>query len=373
MSSGDDPTETPPALLTVNLDAVRANYRLLAETAAGARCAAAVKADGYGMGMAPVSRALASAGCDCFFVENLDEGITLRAALQDATIYIVKGFYSDSPDAFLEHGLRPVLVTTEQITRWLEVIAAQGPLPSIVKVNTGMNRLGLAEADTRALAADTATLDVLKPDYLMSHLAFSEDPDHPMNDAQRQKFDELRALFPGLPASLAGSGGVMMGKDYHYDMVRPGVGLYGGNPFTRRPNPFAEVARLQGKILQIREIDSGESVGYGATHRATAPARIAIVGAGYGDGYGRGFDNQGAGILNGIKVPMVGRVSMGSVAVDVSECPPDSVVVGEYLTLLGDGISLDDAARASGRSAYELLTSLSQCPGRRYLGEAEAA
>lgn len=376
MSSGDDRTDTSPALLRVDLDAVRANYRLLAKTATGARCAAAVKADGYGMGMAPVSRALAQEGCDCFFVENLNEGVTLRAALSDnwpdATIYIVKGFYSDSPDAFLQHGLRPVLVTTEQVTRWLEVIATHGPLPSIIKVNTGMNRLGLAQAETRALAADEATLDILKPDYLMSHLAFSEDPDHPMNDAQRQKFDEFRALFPGLPASLAGSGGVMMGAAFHYDMVRPGVGLYGGNPFTRRPNPFAEVAHLQGKILQIREIDSGESVGYGATHRATAPARIAIVGAGYGDGYGRGFDNQGAGILNGIKVPVVGRVSMGSVAVDVSDCPPDSVVVGEYLTLLGDGISLDEASSASGRSAYELLTSLSQCPARRYLGQVEA-
>ena len=371
MSSGQSPADNPPAILTVDLDALRANYRLLAETAPGARCAAAVKADGYGMGMIPVSRALASEGCDCFFVESLDEGVALRAALPDVTIYIVKGYYSDGPEVFLQHTLRPVLVTAEQVAGWLEVIAAHGPLPSILKVNTGMNRLGLAEADTRALAANDSAMKSLDPDYLMSHLAFSEDPDHPMNNQQRQKFDELGALFPGLPATLAGSGGVMMGSEFHYDMVRPGVGLYGGNPFAKRPNPFAEVAHLKAKILQLREIDSGDSVGYGATHTASGPARIAIVGAGYADGYGRGFDNQGTGILNGIEVPVVGRVSMGSVAVDVSECPTGSVAVGDYLTLLGHGISLDDASGASGRSPYELLTSLSQCAGRRYLGQAD--
>lgn len=370
------PSEDRPAVLTVDLDAVRANYRLLAKTAAGARCGAAVKADGYGMGMIAVSRALASEGCDCFFVENLDEGIALRAGLGGvagkAVIYIVKGYYTAGPEAFLAHALCPVLVTAKQVARWLEVIAAHGPLPSIVKLNTGMNRLGLSEADARALAADNQALKTLAPDYLMSHLAFSEDPDHPMNSRQRLKFDELRALFPAMPATLAGSAGVMMGSEYHYDMVRPGVGLYGGNPFIGCPNPFAEVAHLKGKILQIREIDRGESVGYGATHRAPEPARIAIVGAGYGDGYGRGFDNQGFGVLNGIKLPVIGRVSMGSVAVDVSKSPVGSISVGDYLTLLGHGISLDDAAAASGRSAYELLTSLSQCPARRYLGQAES-
>ncbi|MCH8861621.1 MAG: alanine racemase [Proteobacteria bacterium] len=371
MSSGQSPSDNPPAVLTIDLDALRANYRLLAKTASGARCAAAVKADGYGMGMIAVSRALAGAGCDCFFVENPGEGVALRAALPDATIYIVKGYYCDGPEVFLHHALRPVLVTAGQVAGWLEVIAAQGPLPSILKVNTGMNRLGLDETDTRALAADDSAMKSLSPDYLMSHLAFSEDPDHPMNNQQRRKFDELRSLFPGLPATLAGSGGVMMGSEYHYDMVRPGVGLYGGNPFSGRPNPFAEVAHLEGKILQLREIDSGDSVGYGATHRASGPARIAIVGVGYSDGYGRGFDNRGTGILNGIKVPVVGRVSMGSVAVDVSECPTGSIAVGDYLTLLGHGISLDAASGASGRSPYELLTSLSQCTGRRYVGQAE--
>lgn len=376
MSSGqrEPSTENPPALLTIDLNAVRANYHLLAATAAGARCAAAVKADGYGLGMAAVARVLAEEGCDCFFVENLDEGVTLRSALSgdlaDATIYIVKGYYCDRPDVFLEHALRPVLVTSEQVSRWLQVIAGHGPRPSIVKVNTGMNRLGLDEAETRALAADQTALDTLAPDYLMSHLACSEDPDHPMNAAQRQKFDQLRALFPGLRATLAGSGGVMMGAAYHYDMVRPGIGLYGGNPFVSLANPFAEVVHLKGKILQVREIDRGDSVGYGATHTAPGPARIAIAGAGYADGYGRGFDNRGVAVLNGIEVPVVGRVSMGSVAVDISACPPGSVSAGDELTLLGGGISLDAAAKASGRSPYELLTSLSQCPERCYLGQA---
>lgn len=373
MNNGHSPSENAPAILTVDLDAVRANYRLLAETASGTRCAAAVKADGYGLGMTTIARVLAAEGCDCFFVENLNEGMELRAALSDswpdATIYVVKGYYSGQPDVFLEHSLRPVLVTTGQITGWLEVIGKHGPLPSILKVNTGMNRLGLDEADARALAVDETALDTLKPDYLMSHLACSEDPDHPMNAAQRGKFDELRALFPDLPATMAGSGGTMMGADYHYDMVRPGIGLYGGNPFAKLPNPFAEVVHLKGKILQVREIDRGESVGYGATHRAHGPARIAIAGAGYADGYGRGFDNRGFAVLNGIEVPVVGRVSMGSVAVDISECAPGSVSPGDELTLLGDGVTLDDASRTSGRSPYELLTSLSQCPKRRYIGQ----
>ena len=182
MSSGQSPSDNPPAVLTIDLDALRANYRLLAKTASGARCAAAVKADGYGMGMIAVSRALAGAGCDCFFVENPGEGVALRAALPDATIYIVKGYYCDGPGVFLHHALRPVLVTAGQVAGWLEVIAAQGPLPSILKVNTGMNRLGLDETDTRALAADDSAMKSLSPDYLMSHLAFSEDPDHPMNN-----------------------------------------------------------------------------------------------------------------------------------------------------------------------------------------------
>ncbi len=361
----------PLMRLTVDLGAIRRNYRRLRDTADPADVMAALKANAYGMGLAEVAAALTQEGCANFLVENVEEAIRLRQKVQEATIYVVFGFFEGETRELIEHNLRPALTRPEQAHEWAAIPVEARP-GCAIKVNSGMNRLGLSQLEFEQLVAEPGLIDTLKPDLLVSHLAYAQDPDHEMNRRQLARFESARALLPGVPASLAGSGATMAGSEYHFDMIRPGVGLFGGNPYSDRPNPFEEVAHLEGRILQVREINSGEPVGYAATHIADRPTRIAIIGTGYSGGYGRGFDNAGFGMLDGVRLPVLGRVSMGSVAMDVSACPVASVRPGRMVSLLGGGVPLDDAARASGRSPYEILVTLGLQQNRVYLGQ-EAA
>lgn len=357
--------------LTVDLGALRRNYRLLRDTAPTAIVMAAVKADAYSMGREQVARALTAEGCSHFLVENIDEAILLRSMVPDAAIYVVFGFFPGETDDLIRHNLRPILTRPEQVREWAAIPRGDRP-GCALKVNSGMNRLGLGAEEFEQLVADPGLIKALGPDLLMSHLAFSQDPDHEMNRRQLATFQRLSALLPDVPASLAGSGAAMAGPEYHFDMIRPGIGLYGGNPYADRANPFESVAHLEGRILQIHKIDSGESVGYGATHIAEKPTRIAIVGTGYSGGYGRGFDNVGYAMLDGVRLPILGRVSMGSVAMDVGECPEGSARPGRMVSLLGGGVSLDDASKGSGRSPYEILVTLGLQQNRVYVGSESA-
>jgi alanine racemase len=352
------PFDPAAAVLTVDLDAIGANYRLLAATAPTATCAAIVKADAYGLGAKNVVPVLRAAGCNHFFVATLSEAIDLRPLAPDSAIYIFNGYMPDTAASYGAHGLTPVLNSLEQVGHWRDQSGGRAAL----HLDTGMSRLGLPPYEVEQLAADAALLDGIEPRWTISHLACSDEPEHPSNERQLALFNELRGKLPPCPAGICASSGIFLGPEFHLDLVRPGVALFGANPQPDSPNKMAEVIRLQGKILQARTIDSPMTVGYGAAHRASGPARIATVGVGYADGYARAINGCGVGVVGGIRVPVVGRVSMDLITLDVTDVPEESVLVGAPVSLIGDGISLEEVAEAAGTIPYEILTSL----GRRY-------
>lgn len=363
------------AILTIDLGAVAANWRLLAGMVAPrARVAAVVKAEGYGLGAAPVARALKLSGCRRFFVATLEEGIELRSVLPDAEIGVFDGPISLIPDEFAEYRLMPVLNSREQVDSWAALARRRGArAPAVLQIDTGMSRLGLSRLEAEALAADREAVAELDLALVLSHLACSDQPEHPLNRLQQQRLRRLGALFPGVPASLAASSGIFLGEDYHFDWVRPGAALYGVNPSPGRPNPMRPVVALHGKILQVRDVDPGEAVGYGATWQPAAPARVAVVAVGYADGLPRALGNRGVAMLGDRRVPLVGRVSMDVVEFDVTGVPESLARTGAFVELLGPTLGLDDVAAAAGTIGYEILTRLGRRYRRRYLGLPEAA
>ena len=372
------------AVLRIDLDALVANYQELSRRAGLAQCAAVMKADAYGLGAEQVGPALAAAGCAVFFVAHLTEAIALRRILDrrapakmpaQADIYVLHGPMPDTEADFLAHDLIPLLNTPDQLDRWVaKARSLARPLAAALHVDTGMNRLGLAEAEATALAAAPERLAGVDLRFVVSHLACAEQPGHALNEEQRQRFDRLCAALPPAPASLANSSGIFLGSGYHYDLVRPGAALYGVNPTPGQSNPMREVVRLRGKIIQVREIDTPQSVGYGATHRAAGPRRIATVPVGYADGYPRSLSGQGVGCLAGVSVPIVGRVSMDLITLDVTEAPQDATRPGALVDLIGgEGPSLDDVADKAGTIGYEILTALGRRYHRHYVGAGAGA
>ncbi|HEX6441478.1 MAG TPA: alanine racemase [Stellaceae bacterium] len=368
-----DPAARAGAILEIDLGALVANWRLLAARAAPAQCSAVVKANGYGLGAAQVGRALAAAGCRTFFVATLDEGITLRSALGGETeIAVLNGPLPGTADEFAAHKLIPVLNEPGQIEAWRSFAALRGPLPAMLHVDTGMSRLGLTPCEFAAFADDLSRWKSIHWHLLMSHLACADTPEHELNETQRHRFEAARKRLPGVPASLAASSGIFLGPGYRLDLVRPGAALYAVNPKPGAPNPLRPVVRLQGKILQIREIDRGESVGYGAMHVMQAPGRIATVAVGYADGWLRSLSHRGCGHIAGIRVPLLGRVSMDLLTFDVSAIDSAMAYPGAMIELLGDSYGIDDAATDAGTIGYEILTALGSRYHRIYRGPAEA-
>lgn len=351
-----------PARLTVRLGAIAANYRECVRRAGKAEVSGVVKADGYGLGMAQVARALAGQGCETFFVARLAEGIALRTILPRARIFVLDGAPEAAISALIAHNLTPVLNSLAEIETWSK---AGKSLDAAIHIDTGMNRLGLPAGEMATLAAEApARLKNIRVALIMSHLACADDPASPMNAAQLARFRAALARLPPAPASLASSGGVMLGKDYMFDMVRPGIGLYGGNPRNEKPNVFGTVAVLTGRILQLRRVDKGDSVGYAATFRAERPSTLATVALGYADGLKRVLGNRGFGAVKGVRAPIAGRVSMDLVTLDVTDVP--GVIVGGEVEFLGDTILLDELAGAANTVAYEILTSLGPRIARQY-------
>ncbi|HEY2070019.1 MAG TPA: alanine racemase [Rhizomicrobium sp.] len=357
------------ACLTVRLGAVAANFREVRRLAGTAAVAGVVKADAYGLGMAPIARALAAQDCDTFFVARLSEGIALRPVVPQARIFVLDGVTADAVPALLANRLTPVLNSLSEIAAWSAAAREMDTvLDAAVHVDTGMNRLGLPAHELATLSADAATLlRSLRLVLVMSHLACADDPASPMNALQRERFRTALAMLPAAPASLSSSGGVLLGKDYAFDMVRPGIGLYGGNPGKPGASPFAATAQLTAPILQLRRVDRGESVGYGATHRIERPGMLATIAIGYADGVLRALGNVGAAALGGVRVPIVGRISMDLITLDVTDVPPRACETGADVELFGDTIALDEMASAAGTAHYEMLTRIGARVPRRYV------
>ena len=362
------PPERAGALLSVDLRALQNNWRQLADQSKPARCAAAVKADCYGLGLQEPIKALTAVGCDAFFVALPDEGQAVRALASDADIYILSGLLAGQGEYYLEHNLQPVLCTLGQFEEWRNLCRATGKkLPAALHVDTGINRLGLSESDVKALAKQPAKFREFELTLIISHLACGDEPANPMNDVQRQNFDKLREMLPDAPASLANSSGTFLGEKFTYDMVRPGIALYGGNPFAARANPMSAVAHLYAPLLQVRELEIGESVGYGATWVAHRPSKIGVFGVGYRDGVPRSLttkpdDGPPSVFVAGHYAPIVGRISMDLITVDLTDVPAEYTIAGQRFELMGSNVTVDDIARWAGTIPYEIITRL----GSRY-------
>lgn len=371
-TAGNDAHET--AILTIDLGALADNYRDVRERAAGAECAAVVKADAYGLGMAEAAPALWRAGCRTFFVATIDEAIHLRALLPDAAIYVLNGLLAGTAPLFRKNDLRPVLNSAVEVREWAGYCErVREPLACAVHIDTGMNRLGLSASEVIEIVDLPALLQTFTLTLVMSHLACADDPGHPKNAAQRARFEMARARFPDAPASLANSAGILLGPGYRYGLVRPGIALYGGHPQRQGEVPFRSVVHLMGRILQIRAAADGETVGYGATRTLTRPTRIGIVAAGYADGLFRalsaGDGEEGlTAYLGPYPVPILGRVSMDLIAVDVTGVPEAYTQRGVWVELLGPNVSAHAMALRAGTIDYEVLTSLGTRATRRYLG-----
>ena len=298
------------AHLTVRLSALAANYREVLRRAAPAKAAPVVKANAYGMGIVPVAHALANAGADTFFVARLEEGIEARALLPDARIFVLDGVAPGTAPALHTYRLTPVLNSLEEIAEWsARARAERQALDAAVQIDTGINRSGLSHAELAQLAGRVReSLGGLNLVLILSHLARADEAGHAMNLTQLARFRAALAALPPAPASLAASAGIELPREFQFDLVRPGIAIYGGNPVAGRPNPYHNVATLTGRVLQIRHIDEGETVGYSATFTAARPSRLAIVGAGYADGLIRAGAARGAAAISGVRVPYAGRM-----------------------------------------------------------------
>ena len=364
------------AQLTIDLDAIIANWRSLGmRLKKGSQVAGVVKANAFGLGIEAVAPALYAAGCRKFFSASLDEGIALRAILPESRIYVFSGPLPEEAEEFSRQRLIPVLNDLGQIDTWRAQYSAgngsKDRQPAVLHVDTGMSRLGLPANELACLVAEPERLHGLNITYIMSHLACAEERDQAMNGAQLLEFKAaLRSLNADrMPAkaSFANSSGIFLGADYHFDLARPGAALYGLNPTPGQPNPMAEVIRLEGKIRQVRHIDTGRSVGYGASHVVTRPSRIATVPVGYADGYLRSASNQANAYIRGVRAPIVGRVSMDMITLDVTEISAEFTQPGAPVDLIGGAYPVDAFAADSGTIGYEILTSLGQRYRRCYI------
>ncbi len=348
-------------LLDIDLGAIVANWRLLRQHHPSGPVAGVVKADAYGLGAQEVAPALHAAGCRHFFVALPDEALAIRHRLPGAMLAVLGGLLPGSEPDYVAHDITPVLNSLAEVDTWAATARHVGhPLPALLHIDTGMARLGLDPRELATLQADRGMLSGIDLRYVMTHLVASEDPSDPTNEHQRQRFAAACAGLPPAPRSFANSSGIFLGTGWGSDLARPGAALYGINPTPGRPNPMRLPVRLTARILAVRDLNPGESVGYNATWRATRPSRIATIGVGYADGWHRSLSGRGRALFDGTPVPLVGRVSMDLTTFDVTDHP--AAQPGSWLELLGPTQTPDDVAQGAGTNGYEVLTSL----GRRF-------
>lgn len=341
------------ATLTIDLDAIAANWRALDRlSGAGVQTAAVVKADAYGLGVTRVARALAATGARRFFVAAAEEGAAVRQALGPGPqISVLSGHMAGDTEMIQDLDLTPMLNGLDQITRHLESLPGH---PFGVQLDTGMNRLGVELLEWQAVAP---ILVEAGPELLMSHLACADEPDHPLNEVQLRNFHAMTD-GTGLPRSLAATGGILLGPRYHFDLTRPGVGLYGGRPY----DAAIPAVTLSLPVIQTREVEVGEAVGYGCTWVADRPSVIATVAAGYADGLPRTLSGKATLWDGDTPCPLIGRVSMDMITVDITDLPE----IPRALDILGPNQPVDALADVAGTIGYELLTALGQRYTRRY-------
>lgn len=366
MNDDEIPLQEAGGLLTIDLTALGENFREVSRRVAPAACAGVVKGDAYGIGLEKAAPALWEAGARTFFVALLSEARELRALLPKAEIFVLNGMFAGTEPTYRRLNLRPVLGSVREIENWRAFCERSGEaLAAAIHVDTGMNRLGLTPTEAINLAEGRHELG-FPIALLMSHLACADDPNHPLTARQLEDFKAIVDLFPGVRASLANSAGAMGDAALHFDLVRPGIVIYGGRPRTDVA-PLRPVLQLDLRIVQIRDVHEGETVGYGAVHTALRPLRIAIVSGGYADGIPRlaGASDLHPGaeaVVAGRRCPLVGRISMDLLAVDITDLDEEAASPGDFVTLIGKGLRPEDLARYSQTIDYEVLTSL----GRRY-------
>jgi alanine racemase len=376
-----NPAEIDPRIcggrLSIDVEALTANYRLLAAKARPARVAGVVKANAYGLGIDVVAPVLWAEGCRVFFVALPQEGMALRELLPDADIYVLAGLFEPhAAQAYREARLIPVLNDEADISLWEAYgwDAPDGPRPCALHVDTGMNRLGLSGHQVTRFFHENKLTRALNPRLVMSHLACADDPAAPANKRQLESFQSVERLFKGVASSLANSAGTFLSGDYAFDLVRPGIALYGGAPQAGLANPMRPVATVEARIVQVRAAKAGETVSYGGTVTLKRDTLIAIAAVGYADGLHRALSGSGVplrearpagghGFIAGRRVPILGRVTMDLTLFDVTDLGPGAVGHGDWIELFGANVPIDEAAGAAGTIGYELLTSL----GGRYL------
>lgn len=356
-------------VVRVDLEALKANYRFLCDKAPSAQVGAAVKANAYGLGMIPVAKALYAEGCRLFFTAYFEEALALRAVLteRDAAIAVLHAIEESAHIEALEKSITPVLNHVGEIKAWQATSHHHNRLaPVMIHLDTGMNRLGLSPQEQQELCRHHEWLDGLDVCAWVSHFARADEFGNAMTVQQRGCLLEVLDKLPKAPISLCNSSGLFWGADYHFDIARPGIALYGGNPTPHLSNPMQGVIELQAPILQIRNVEEGMTVGYGAKHSIKSKGKIATVGLGYADGYHRSLSGQGTAMIGAFEVPVVGRISMDLITLDVSHIPDPLIRVGQMATLIGPHRPIDVVAQEAGTISYEILTSLGSRIQRDY-------
>ncbi len=369
--------------LTIDLGALVDNWRNLDNLAGSAECSAVVKANTYGCGIAPVTAALANAGCKTFFVALPEEGIQVKDTAPDARCFVLNGLFADAAPHYLKHNLIPILGSVPEVVAWAAFANQQGaPLPCALHMDSGMTRLGMSPAELAHVTKTPSLTDHIDIRLFMTHYACADDIGHPQTIAQRNAFMEVATSFPGVPCSAANSAAILQNDGHAFDLVRPGIALYGGEALNDVPNPMKPVATLEARIIQIRSANTGDAVGYGAAEVLQRDTRIAYVATGYADGYHRAASNQGVPMrdvaspakaaFKGTIINGIGRISMDMCGFDVTDVPENGIAAGDWIELFGDTIALDDVARAAGTIGYEMLTGLGARYQRSYVGLPDA-
>lgn len=357
--------------LTVDLAALARNWRALDKVSNGSLTGAVVKADAYGTGIIAAASTFYNAGARFFFTATLDEAVAVRTTVPQAHVFVLNGVFPGAAELYAREKLMPVISSLAMLEEWLSMcIRRNEAVPAALHFDTGMNRLGFKLSEISIVKRHIDDLG-FAPQMIMSHLACADQPNHEKNRTQLALFHSVMAQFPGVPASLANSAGLMTSRETHFQMVRPGIALYGGRAVAGRRNPMSPVVTLEAPILMIRDARTGESVGYGATQALARDSRLAIVGIGYADGLMRSLSSSSARpggkmAVNGRVCPIVGRISMDTTVIDVTDLP-EPPLPGEMAEVIGPNVPLDDQADVAGTIGYELLTGLKGRYARRYV------